>query len=87
MQSNSVYRPGCLLAHSLVNKLSIIVGQCDLLHEKAPEDPECLRRLLIIRDLAKSIAKELNEHQCHLDEITRKEAAKKPSLRAEAAKS
>jgi nitrogen-specific signal transduction histidine kinase len=32
------YHPSCMLAHELVNKLSVVVGYCDLLKNHAPED-------------------------------------------------
>lgn len=85
MQSTPQYHPGCLLAHGLVNKLSVIVGLCDLLEEKASEDSECLKRLNVIRNIAKSMAEELNVHQCHLDELTRAEITKKASVPAKLA--
>ena len=65
------YRPSCILAHELINKLTVIVGHCDLLKENAPEDSHCLERLMQIREVAKSMAEELNSHQCHLDTMLR----------------
>jgi len=65
------YQPSCLLAHSLINKLSVIVGRCDLLKEKTPEESECYQRLMAIRDLAKSMAEEITQHQCRFDAIAR----------------
>jgi len=32
------YQPSCLLAHELVNKLSVVVGYCDLLRDHVPDD-------------------------------------------------
>lgn len=60
------YKPRCLFAHDLVNKLSAIIGYCDLLIDKAEEDTECAKRLRLIHKLAKSAAKELAEHECEL---------------------
>jgi hypothetical protein len=60
------YQPSCILAHSLINKLSAIIGNCDLLKEEAPEDPKCLQRLGFIRETARAMAEELRVHQCHL---------------------
>lgn len=65
------YRPSCILAHELINKLTVIVGHCDLLKESAPEDSHCLERLKQIREVARSIAEDLNRHQCHLDTMMR----------------
>jgi hypothetical protein len=67
------YQPGCLLAHDLLNKLTTILGACELLKDKAESDPECMRRLLTIKDTAKSIATDLQQHQCHLEDAVRKQ--------------
>ena len=72
------YQPNCILAHELVNKLSVIVGHCDLLTEHVSEDARLLKRLLTIREIAKSMAKDLNDHQCHLDAMA-KAAARRPA--------
>lgn len=64
MQSNAVlHQPACLVAHNLVNKLSAIIGHCDLLSQNAAEGTECAQRLNMIHDLAKSAAKELTDFQ------------------------
>ena len=64
MQSNRErHQPVCMVAHDLVNKLSDIVGHCDLLNEMTEQGTEYARRLAIIRDIAESAAKELTEHQ------------------------
>jgi hypothetical protein len=63
------YQPSCILAHGLINKLSTIVGNCDLLKQEAPENSECLERLSLIRETARAMAEELRAHQCHLDLI------------------
>ncbi len=47
------------LAHGLNNKLSVIVGTCDLLIEKMPEGSPLLRQMSVIRDAAKSMAVEI----------------------------
>ena len=65
------------MAHGLVNKLSAIVGHCDLLKDRASEDLECQKRLDAIRSIAKSMADELHAHKCDLEVIAR-EAMKKP---------
>lgn len=59
------HEPTSIVAHNLVNKLSAIVGFCDLLYEKAEKDadPESTKRIALIHDLAKSAAQELIEHQ------------------------
>jgi hypothetical protein len=67
-------QPPCSLAHDLVNKLSTIIGFCDLFAEKAErqgQDEECARWLAIIREQAESGAKHLADHQCELSEAIR----------------
>ena len=71
------HQPACLLAHDLVNKLTAIIGYCDLLIEKAEEETECAKRLRLIHNLAKSAAKELAEHQCQLSSVVRSPNAEK----------
>ncbi len=65
-------QPACFLAHDLVNKLSAIVGFCQLLMEKAEQqDSERMNRLSVIHDLARSAAKHLTEYQCELSAVLR----------------
>ena len=73
MQSNEEnHQPACFLAHDLVNKLSVVVGHCDLLIEKAlPQDKELAGRLALIREVAKSAAHDLIDHQCELSVVIR----------------
>lgn len=52
--------------HDLVNKLSTIVGNCDLLNEMTEQGTEYAKRLAIIRHAAVSAAKDLTEHQGQL---------------------
>jgi hypothetical protein len=71
------HQPACLLAHEQINKLSAIIGFCDLLIEKAEErdqDQECVKRLVSLHDLAKSAIKTLVEHQCELAVVIRRSA-------------
>jgi hypothetical protein len=58
-------------AHTLISKLSVIVGQCDLLIEKLPEDSEHIHRLLSIRDVAHSAAEDIRTCQRDLDSMMR----------------
>ena len=66
------HQPVCMVAHDLVNKLSAIVGHCDLLIEIMGRDVEYAGRLTLIRDIAKAAAEELTEHQRKLAAETRK---------------
>lgn len=43
-------------AHELNNKLSIIVGNCDLIIEMMPKESPFLRQISAIRDAARSMA-------------------------------
>src|SRR6202140_4839092 len=45
--SRSNYQPDCPLAHDLINKLAVIVGQCDLLVEKTPKDSPLFKQTLL----------------------------------------
>jgi hypothetical protein len=52
-----------LVTHDLINKLSAIVGNCDLMLEAAEEGTEPTRRLNLILDLANAMAVELKRLQ------------------------
>lgn len=65
------YQPSCMLAHDFINKLSVIIGRCELLNEMVEENSECSKRLLMVRDIANSMVEELRQRQCHLDVMTR----------------
>lgn len=65
------HQPMCNLAHALVNKLSVIVGSCDLLMVEMSGNATCFPRLETIRGVARSMAEELNRHQCDLDVLAR----------------
>ncbi len=70
-------RPLCMLAHDLVNKLSVIVGCCDLLIDPGQRDPEGAKHIQRIRDTAKSMAERLSHEQCHLVSIAQSVALRK----------
>ena len=70
------YQPTCLFAHHLINKLSTIVGSCDLASEQVEPGTEYAKQLALIRDIAKEIARELIVHQRQLPEASRKEVQK-----------
>jgi len=71
------HKPACLLAHDLVNKLAVIVGHCNLLSEHVEEGSEPAKRVRLIHEVAKDMAKELTEHQCQLAEEVRGAVARK----------
>ncbi len=65
------YQPACMMSHEFLNKLSVIIGTCDLLQETADSDSPCVRRLITIREIAQHMANQLKQHQCQLDCVTR----------------
>jgi len=60
------YQLDCPLAHDLINKLTVIVGTCDLLVERTPENSPSLAQMLMIRNVARSMATDLGQLQCDL---------------------
>jgi len=62
--------PKCAFSHHILNQLTTIIGNCDILVGRAqelPADPECVKRLAAIRDTAIKLAEELNSHVRALD--------------------
>ena len=68
MEQSSSLKPqlDCPLTHELINKLSVVIGNCDLLFERAPEDWPLLKHLSIIRNTAKAMAADLADFQCEV---------------------
>jgi hypothetical protein len=64
--SKEKFQPECPLAHDLVNRLCALIGHCDLALEKTQEDSPALKHMLLIRNIAGVMAKELNQFQCDL---------------------
>jgi hypothetical protein len=60
------HEPECQLAHDMIDRLSVIIGNCDLLIEKTPKDSPLLERMLVIRNQAHLVARELGQFQCDL---------------------
>ena len=56
----------CMLAHDLRNKLTIIVGQCELLPETTEPNSTSAKRVHEILELAHLIAKRLSGHECRM---------------------
>jgi hypothetical protein len=50
-----------LVTHDLINKLSAIVGNCDLLLEATEQGTERARRLNLILEMANAVAMELKK--------------------------
>lgn len=66
-ESPNKHQLECPLAHTLVNKLSVVVGNCDLLIEKTPLDSPLIPRMKLIRETAQSMAADLLEFQFDLE--------------------
>ena len=62
--SNALSDRLCRLAHDLNNGLGVITGYCELTLEKTDSDSELARRLRLILDVAQSLAKKINGHEC-----------------------
>jgi hypothetical protein len=58
-----LHEPACMDAHDLINKLSTIIGHCDLLTEMTKTTSEQERRVSSIRNIAVACVKEMKEHQ------------------------
>ena len=69
------HQPRCLLSHEFLNKLSVIIGSCELLLEDQGESPnldaQTARRVGVIRDIARQMAGDLKERACELDGLTK----------------
>jgi hypothetical protein len=67
----------CLLCHDLINKLSVVIGSCEIVRERTDSpagfDSECSRRLEVVLHIAKTMADGLREHVCELDALTKLE--------------
>jgi hypothetical protein len=64
MQSSTMPKDRCALAHGLLNQLAAIVGNCDILADEASADSACLKRLAQIREIALGMATRINEYDC-----------------------
>ena len=72
-------RHQAIARHELINKLSIIIGNCDLLLERSEQGTESTRRLATIKDLAKSITDKLVQQPAETDQKARKTESRKAS--------
>jgi len=71
------YQPVCMLAHDMLNKLSVIVGLCELVSAEAEPGTECAARLATIQDTAKSLAQEVIKSECQMSRVIRSRDGKK----------
>lgn len=62
--------PSCLLAHNLLNRISVIVSECEFLRMAGVDyNEEMGRRLDVIRETALRMGEELAEHECKLESL------------------
>jgi len=74
-QHTNAHQPTCLMSHSFLNRLSVIIGSCDIvLHEAEASgsiDSQTMRRLTVVRGIAWELVNDLRQHECRLDAATR----------------
>lgn len=59
------------MAHELINKLSVIVAECDLLLPTVFLIYPATKRVRAIKEVAEQLAQGIVQHQCQLEEIVR----------------
>jgi hypothetical protein len=62
-QSMSPAREACILAHSLNNQLTVILGHCEMALDEHLEDPICKVHILAIRAAANGMAAEVSRYR------------------------
>jgi hypothetical protein len=82
MDGHNCHNPACMLAHGLINDLSVIVGRCDLMEEQSELEAPAAVHLTQIRDVAKAMAEKLRTHQCQLSLLMRSSFPQRESPRA-----
>ena len=67
--------PSCLLSHAALNKLSVIIGSCDLalqqMKASKARQPQTERRVAVVREMAWELVNQMREYGCQLDTATR----------------
>jgi len=56
------HQPACMVAHTMINKFSVIIGNCDLFLEDTEPDTQPEKRIRVIREVARTAVEELLEH-------------------------
>jgi hypothetical protein len=59
------------MVRDLLNKLAVISGHCDLLRDHLKEGSLCAKRVSALQEIAREMAKELNEYDYQLLESAR----------------
>ncbi len=64
--------PVCLmLLHQVINQMSIIIGNCELVMEKSPADSDYIKRLELIGETAHRVVTAMKDHQCEVTNLLR----------------
>lgn len=65
------HKPKCLLSHELFNKLSVVIGSCQIVRERMEElkytDSQCQHHIEVLEKIARAMADDLRKHACELD--------------------
>jgi signal transduction histidine kinase len=56
----------CLLAHDLINDLSVILGRCELLSELKTENADVAKHLQMLQEAAQHMLTKISERPCLL---------------------
>jgi len=72
MKKSIQARVPALFVHDLVNKLAVILGHCDLVSDHLKEGSQCAKRVSAVQEIAREMAKELNEYHEQVLEATRR---------------
>jgi len=77
------YQASCMLSHDLINKLTVVVGTCDLLQQRIEQlagkaDPDFVKKVALIRKVSKEIVEQMAKHTCRMD-VTSKGLDAQPS--------
>lgn len=66
----------CKLLHQILNGLTVVVGQCELMHDSTPEVVN--RRLRVIEEHAKGLAELILQNECPVAQTIAPELHKCP---------
>jgi len=62
--------PMCMLAHDLLNKLTTVIAECEMLLQEDADSPAS-HRVRVIREMSVRMAEHVSRHQCQMSEILR----------------
>jgi len=67
------HQPACMVAHTMINKFSVIIGNCDLFLEDTEPDTQPEKRIRVIREVARTAVEELLEHLQQVEAETQRQ--------------